>query len=57
MQKNALVIGVKRGIGKELFQTLSGVYNTYGTVRILGTLEENKNIIQLNLEDEDSLLS
>jgi NAD(P)-dependent dehydrogenase (short-subunit alcohol dehydrogenase family) len=57
MQKNALVIGAKRGIGKELFQTLSGVYNTYGTVRILGTLEKNKNIIQLNLEDEDSLLS
>ena len=57
MQKNALVIGAKRGIGKELFQTLSGVYNTYGTVRILGTLEKNKNIIQLDLEDEDSLLS
>ena len=57
MQKNALVIGVKRGIGKELFQTLSGVYNTYGTVRILGALEKNENIIQLNLEDDDSLLS
>ena len=57
MQKNALVIGAKRGIGKELFQRLSGVYNTYGTARILDKPKKIKNIIQLNLEDEDSILS
>lgn len=57
MHKNALVIGAKRGIGKELFQRLSGVYNTYGTARIPDKTNKIKNIIQLDLEDEDSILS